>query len=772
LSLANLRSDRAARNGQIATFLLLMIVVLLMIAMVTANLGELSMVSAQASNAADSASLLLASQLGTRSHYYWEKLGDTQLCYPTGFFQILITVMMYAATVFGASYEFFFRGWVEAARGNFAPLKVAAIQMLGGALTGGSLMALDLIVRGSGHDSITEGLLQKYGGKGAAQEQRLSQRLGWTGRSAVYDYLWDHYRINEETARAAIKAGIMRIIKTVLPVILAIAIIATAIFAPEALPAVVGLTGTLGTAMIVVLVVLAVVGLAATIYNYQMDQAQIRRGFSAAEKALNGLPPKDRIQQSVLQSAMTQVVDDPTLKNDPALIQLFPGVTAPGDIDGDGKVGAEDKVPALARFWTKRLLQLQYLRKDGPTETKNFLTGPAKTFQQLAEKTYTFDCQMQCVQWNPKTHSCTKWEKVCSNPGFLVRVWIEGKDATPQPLQGLLEYSCNLLENPSQRGWNNPNKNTTPYPLKFWDLGPDWQSLDNWYRQGCNDSGCGNPPWGFSDEDVTLLQLQPFVEKTKGLLGQDVGELANIWREWALDYYDPDTTDDWYDTLDYVENGGGPFGVHGLKAWRRQLNRIKTDTRPPPDGLPECIPWDPGGGQPPILANAPCKIAAENFATVDPDPVNNKTDEFAMLDQKISDLIDAIEAVRPELKKYYDTMLAIEDAAHQGILGGVNPVRYEWDDSRGHSIVEVQTGEFEVPVIKKRHRGGFWTSRWCLEIQHASAGADQGIWVSVKKTVPDKNLGFWHWFPLGSRDIVKKSCAKYDPNFVGFDQCP
>ena len=74
-SLNNLRSKRS--SGQIATLLILAMVVVLVMILVTVNLGQLSLTATTLSNAADSASLLLASQLATKSRVFWETLGGT-----------------------------------------------------------------------------------------------------------------------------------------------------------------------------------------------------------------------------------------------------------------------------------------------------------------------------------------------------------------------------------------------------------------------------------------------------------------------------------------------------------------------------------------------------------------------------------------------------------------------------------------------------------------------------------------------------------------------
>ena len=79
ISLKNLYDN--SEKGQITTLLLLMIVGVLAFVLVTANLGNISTVTTNLSNAADSAALYLASQLATRSNQLWEELDrETEKC--------------------------------------------------------------------------------------------------------------------------------------------------------------------------------------------------------------------------------------------------------------------------------------------------------------------------------------------------------------------------------------------------------------------------------------------------------------------------------------------------------------------------------------------------------------------------------------------------------------------------------------------------------------------------------------------------------------------
>lgn len=83
MSVANMRrggpstsgGTRFAR-GQIATFLLLVVVAALIFVMMTANLGKLAVQATTVANAADAASLLLGSQLATKSGQIYRAMGN------------------------------------------------------------------------------------------------------------------------------------------------------------------------------------------------------------------------------------------------------------------------------------------------------------------------------------------------------------------------------------------------------------------------------------------------------------------------------------------------------------------------------------------------------------------------------------------------------------------------------------------------------------------------------------------------------------------------
>lgn len=92
-SLKNLSYARP--SGQIATLLMLVMVGVLVMIMVTVNLGKVSNTATSLSNAADSAALYLASQLATKSTQLYQALDyKTEKCQKGGFMALFLAIIV------------------------------------------------------------------------------------------------------------------------------------------------------------------------------------------------------------------------------------------------------------------------------------------------------------------------------------------------------------------------------------------------------------------------------------------------------------------------------------------------------------------------------------------------------------------------------------------------------------------------------------------------------------------------------------------------------
>lgn len=276
-SLGNL-SRWETERGQIATVLILSTVVLLIFAMVMLNLGNVASTSTTLSNAADSAALLLASQLGTKSRLIYQSLGNsTKKCQKRGFLSMILAIVVAVVVII------FTAGAGAFAVGAFLPTLLgsqtlammavgAAAGAVGGAIGGG--------IAGTG---VGQGALM--GAAIGAAIGGAAAGLGAAGPATS--------SVGSEVALSAEMSSVMGS-ATVTPVAFA--------GAGE--------------------VALGALGLAGAGYNqatnYQMT-AEIADEFS---KQMNKLSESDRIRESTMMQALQQVVDDPNRSQDTTDVDL------------------------------------------------------------------------------------------------------------------------------------------------------------------------------------------------------------------------------------------------------------------------------------------------------------------------------------------------------------------------------------------------------------------------------------------------------------------
>lgn len=90
-SLSNLTKEKL--RGQVATVLILIMVAVLIFIITTLNLGTVSVKTTQLANAADTASMQLASQLASHANYLVQQLGDTEVCVKGGLLSELLSIL-------------------------------------------------------------------------------------------------------------------------------------------------------------------------------------------------------------------------------------------------------------------------------------------------------------------------------------------------------------------------------------------------------------------------------------------------------------------------------------------------------------------------------------------------------------------------------------------------------------------------------------------------------------------------------------------------------
>ena len=362
ISMANLRRKRANARGQIATFLLLVIVGVLIFALMTANLGQVALVSTNAANAADSASLYLASQLATKSHQLWESLGHkVQKCKKKGFFGSFFAIIFAIIMIVLQQYEFLpvafaptTTGAIAAAFGSTTAPIVAAGAIGGfiGGAVGGAVTGTNPLVGALQGAMIGASIGMGVGG-GQSLAASFASSAGVKGGAAVAATgTGNAFAIAEASANAF-----------------------NAFMASYAAPA-----GIAGGAL----------SAGSSLFNSVMSDLAKSDAIAAAAKALSGLPESLRIQQGVIFRALSETVDDPTRVQDV------------NDADGDGNT--QEQILRFLAWWDARVKALKDSVPTLATTVHQFVEGPLTRFHDAAQATYTQspqDCAGPGVGYQP-----------------------------------------------------------------------------------------------------------------------------------------------------------------------------------------------------------------------------------------------------------------------------------------------------------------------------------------------------------------------------------
>ena len=134
ISLSNLGSGQP--KAQIATFLILMMVIILISILVTVNIGQISLNTTQLANAADSSSLYLGSLLATKSHMLWVAMDyETKECRATFWLALVLSIPFGPVVGFAIAGSLYGGGWEGAAKGAVQGLTLA-LAVIGAVFTG------------------------------------------------------------------------------------------------------------------------------------------------------------------------------------------------------------------------------------------------------------------------------------------------------------------------------------------------------------------------------------------------------------------------------------------------------------------------------------------------------------------------------------------------------------------------------------------------------------------------------------------------------------
>jgi len=316
-------------RGQIATLLILIIVVMLIFVMATVNIGKLSLTATNLSNAADFSSLYLASQLATKAHGLSQTLFGScdnylRCCVRGG---ILATILAIVGAIVAIVLSVFTFG--AAGMAYLALMGAGALGgAIGGAIGGG-------IVQGTFSGALTGALT------GAAIGFAIggAVAMGYAGVAYIA-------ALNAPTAAAGLGTSAL----------------ASTLIAGGSTIANLGIgagIGAIGAYAMVGGVVAVTSG--ASIYNAYVKDQMISEAMQAAAEKLNGLPEYDTYREGVLLQAFSQTVDDPELILDTK------------DLDKDGDT--TDKVPRFLDVWdTRSTNYITYVIPVWQSLTANFIT--------------------------------------------------------------------------------------------------------------------------------------------------------------------------------------------------------------------------------------------------------------------------------------------------------------------------------------------------------------------------------------------------------------
>jgi len=753
--LNNLKNNKSILS-QTATLLIVIITIILVFALIVANIGNLSVQTTVIDNAADAASLYLASQLATQSYQLSKSLeescGDSKACcVKTGLASSVLAIVFALVAVVAVVVIPGAIGGIVGLLGISGPYAGMAVTTIVGATAGMMGGAIGGAIAGTG-------VLQ-----GAIQGMMIGAAIGSSIGGSLYGGagLGNLLGLSGNPVTAVEDVGVVLLPGAHFglgPVILT---------TPTA--------GALGAAISVTL------NIASRLYSSMVKDQMTKEAMDAIVKAMSKLKPQRRMRESTFFQALTNIVDDPN--------------KVPDETDSDGDGDTTELVPNFQVCWDKRVKWFINFEKPDLSaareEIKKFLGrgyGPSVSpVKKFLKETRQFV-------------KLIKKQKKPAHP-YFGRQEVEGFDGTGTAFLRTLEgfgYDVRFWE---------------PGPSK--DVLNAWKK--NWYGLRCG-MNCqpSNPPSGYDELDYLIDELKDFNFFMKRLRQAKMRELIYGWRLWVGWFYqedkaniglssddqteiaedaqpDPDDPDeiqpassptggvlnDYYHAFERTINGDNSSYPPrlGLRGWQAEVERIRLK-------LPECIYggeyYDPMTGTyiPCVenmgcscIINPPCRdgnCMGFGFGTID----GNFDDEFQEFKNRIENFIGKIEEFRQACKDFYykikDLMAEVEAQIPTFECGitGTNPVFYMWNDTRcGNSTdrchtVEVWIRPFNLPELVHRSYGNWFSGKECIELENY----DQVIKVRIKRWDPQAPIGhrgmLGIWNPLGG-EIVRVSKARY-----------
>ncbi|HBH96297.1 MAG TPA: hypothetical protein DDX89_00690, partial [Candidatus Omnitrophica bacterium] len=488
------------RKGQVATFLLLMLVVVLIFAMLIANLGQVSLQATTVANAADSAALLLGSQLATTSNQIYTALGHGIQCRKGGFFTILLIIVVVIIVIISC-----FTGCWGIPLLIWAIAAGAAAGAVGGAISG----------TGAAQGAIQGAIIGAAMGAGAGIGAKAGLVLGATIGAPV----------GASTGALALTLSTIG------------AVAFTALAAGSALY----------NAVVAEQDIQAAIASASKLLNRLSNRRRILEGVILSALTQTVDDPETVADTYDLDG------DGDTQERVSRFIHLWAsrlmGVTPTGIQRMEDRI-AEFATGPLARF--RAAVERAYRVHEA-----GVIRGAEEAATLEAEAEQWFEDQnitpaggwsqwLGCIIQRRKWRSCEGLA-----PSFLGRSQIENRvqGANGRPDDVTMEELVVPLEDTTERSGST---NTTPYPVPFWDEGPTLEEYANW---GAEDPQTEEEernvlaPPGWDQVDGAIEALVEFVETYDSLQfvverradnPAALSELTMGWQSWVPNLYDPE----------------------------------------------------------------------------------------------------------------------------------------------------------------------------------------------------------------------------------------
>ncbi|MDD5618543.1 MAG: hypothetical protein PHG69_05560, partial [Candidatus Omnitrophica bacterium] len=126
-------------------------------------------------------------------------------------------------------------------------------------------------------------------------------------------------------------------------------------------------------------------------------------------------------------------------------------------------------------------------------------------------------------------------------------------------------------------------------------------------------------------------------------------------------------------------------------------------------------------------------------------------------------MISHISGFMTDLENLYNQI----QGASIGVInfGGINPVIYEWNDSRGDHRVTVQVAPtVKMPRTQQEKHGNWWSGKKCVVLKDYEDTTGQNTWVRVIRQDPvaqDRQVGILGFWRSGSGEIDRTAHVSY-----------